>query len=242
MEDKPNYYALLPANIRYDERLNAQQKIMYSEITALSNVYGYCFASNKYFSKLYGCSSITISRWINTLKQYGYIRVEMDRNPENNNLLRKIYISEYVLNREIVNGKEVKENDKGGIVKNDNRGIIKNDDRGIVKNVKYNNIKNNNTSINRDIAEKKTFLDNVRLTDDELESLKTEFGEQKANKAIKELSLYKKSSGKQYNDDYATIKLWVIERIDTKEEKLSKVKSPNKMKDMDFDEYYDVGR
>lgn len=242
MEDKPNYYALLPANIRYDERLNAQQKIMYSEITALSNVYGYCFASNRYFSKLYGCSSITISRWINTLKQYGYIRVEMDRNPENNNLLRKIYISEYVLNREIVNGKEVKENDKGGIVKNDNRGIIKNDDKGIVKNVKHNNINNNTTSVIIEEQEKKIFFDNVRLTDIELESLKTEFGVEKTDKAIKDLSLYKKSSGKDYKDDFSTIKLWVMDRIIEKEEKLAKVKSPNKMKDMDFDEYYDVGR
>lgn len=79
MTDKPSYYSILTADVRYDERLknHADCKVLYSEITALSNKYGYCKASNKYFSELYGRPTPTISKWINLLKKLGYVKVEM---------------------------------------------------------------------------------------------------------------------------------------------------------------------
>ncbi len=52
--EDPNYWAILPANVRYDKELAANEKILYAEITALSNKYGFCFAKNKYFAELYG--------------------------------------------------------------------------------------------------------------------------------------------------------------------------------------------
>lgn len=75
----PSYYSILTADIRYDPRLknHADCKVLYSEITALSNKYGYCSASNKYFSKLYDRPVPTISKWINILKDLGYLKVEM---------------------------------------------------------------------------------------------------------------------------------------------------------------------
>lgn len=72
--EHPNYYSILPANVRYDKRLgkpNAQ--ILYSEITALSNKDGYCHASNGYFAKLYNVSNVTISRWLALLIDCGYL-------------------------------------------------------------------------------------------------------------------------------------------------------------------------
>ena len=56
MEEKntPNYFGILPANVRYDKRLKPMEKILYTEITALSNAKGYCYATNSYFAKLYG--------------------------------------------------------------------------------------------------------------------------------------------------------------------------------------------
>ena len=72
-EEKKSYYAIIPANVRYDESLPPNAKLLYGEITALCNAEGYCWASNKYFAELYGVSIISVSKWINALAKRGYI-------------------------------------------------------------------------------------------------------------------------------------------------------------------------
>ena len=73
--EQPNYYAIIPASIRYDSNLNNGEKILYGEITALSNKTGVCYASNNYFARLYNVHPSTISRWISNLKKNNYIDV-----------------------------------------------------------------------------------------------------------------------------------------------------------------------
>lgn len=75
--EQPSYYSILTANVRYDKTLKANEKLLFSEITALSNKNGYCHARNKYFADLYGVSKISVSNWINHLKACGYLKVEM---------------------------------------------------------------------------------------------------------------------------------------------------------------------
>lgn len=77
--EQPNYYAIIPANVRYDNDLKANEKLMYGEITSLSNKHGYCNASNKYFANLYGKDIDTVSDWINNLKKKGYVKIEVLR-------------------------------------------------------------------------------------------------------------------------------------------------------------------
>lgn len=74
-EEKPNYYAIIPADIRYDNDLKPNEKLLYGEITALSNKTGECVASNKYFSELYDVSQRAVAIWINHLKEKKYILV-----------------------------------------------------------------------------------------------------------------------------------------------------------------------
>ena len=71
------YYAIIPANVRYDDDLTPNSKLLYGEITALCNEKGYCWASNEYFSKLYGVSKTSISNWISQLRNKGYITCEI---------------------------------------------------------------------------------------------------------------------------------------------------------------------
>lgn len=75
--EQPNYYSILTANVRYDNNLKANEKLLFSEITALSNKYGYCTASNKYFSNLFQADERSIRRWISNLKQHGYIKMNL---------------------------------------------------------------------------------------------------------------------------------------------------------------------
>lgn len=70
---KRSYYAIIPANVRYDKNLKANSKLLYGEITALCNEKGYCWASNSYFAELYGVSKKSISLWIKELIERNYI-------------------------------------------------------------------------------------------------------------------------------------------------------------------------
>ena len=78
MMDKPAYYVIVPASVRYDKKLTANAKLLYGEITALCNKEGYCWASNSYFANLYGVSKNSISSWINDLRDAGHISVQMN--------------------------------------------------------------------------------------------------------------------------------------------------------------------
>lgn len=72
-----SYYAIIPASVRYDKDLTPNAKLLYGELTALSNEKGYCWASNAYFSELYGVSKKTVSNWITSLDEKGFIKSEM---------------------------------------------------------------------------------------------------------------------------------------------------------------------
>jgi len=73
MSENVSYYAIIPAEVRYDKDLPPNAKLLYGEITALCNKEGYCFASNEYFANLYGVSKRSVTGWLIALKEKGYI-------------------------------------------------------------------------------------------------------------------------------------------------------------------------
>ena len=76
--ETPNYYAIIPANVRYCDDVCPSAKLLYGEITALSNANGYCYAGNRYFADLYKLKRLqTISDWIKQLEKNGFISVEL---------------------------------------------------------------------------------------------------------------------------------------------------------------------
>lgn len=128
-ENYPAYYGILTANIRYSKKLSMSEKVMFTEITALSNANGYCSARNKYFAELYEKSEKTISLWLKNLKDCGFIRIEYKRRGAEV-ISRKIYPTpEHELQK-------------------CNSTDYKNVNRTDYKNVKENNTSINNTSIN----------------------------------------------------------------------------------------------
>ena len=92
-DNKVNYYAIIPATIRYSKELKPAEKLLYGEITALTNIKGYCYASNRYFANLYNVTLHTVSQWISHLEKLQYVTIEMIR--DNNKVIkeRRIYIN-----------------------------------------------------------------------------------------------------------------------------------------------------
>lgn len=86
--DKPGYWAVIPAGVRYDPELPPSAKLLYAEISSLTDAAGYCFASNAYFERLYDLSERTIIRLLRTLERRGWIRTEENTGGK---ATRKIY-------------------------------------------------------------------------------------------------------------------------------------------------------
>ena len=71
---KPNYYAVIPAEVRYSKKLTPNSKLLYAEITALCNMNGKCTASTQYFCSLYEVSRVSIQKWLKVLEDNNYIK------------------------------------------------------------------------------------------------------------------------------------------------------------------------
>lgn len=120
MNEQPSYYSILTANVRYDKRLKANEKLLFSEITALSNKNGYCTAKNSYFARLYDVAVETVSRWVSHLVKYGYLKREEIRDNKTNEIIeRKLYP---ITNPKIEDDNE-RFSDTGGIDKKINTPI-----------------------------------------------------------------------------------------------------------------------
>ena len=176
MEDKPNYYSIIPATVRYDKELKANEKLLYGEITSLCNDKGYCWASNKYFSELYNVSTRSITEWVSNLESKNYISIRYDKD-------NKRYIS--ILDT---------------LWKKTSRPIEENFYTPIEENFYHNNINNNN--INNNITIYDYYEDKIgQLSPNQYElfnDLLDKVGEDKVKEAI-DISI---GSGNKVNLNY----------------------------------------
>jgi DNA-binding PadR family transcriptional regulator len=179
--EKPNYYAVIPANVRYDENLKLGEKMMFGEITSLANKTGVCYASNNYFANLYKVTPQAISKWIKALEKNNYITISYEK--EGKLTTRRIV---KIVQSEVSTGIDTINSSLEGYQQE---------------------IKENNTSINnKENIYKRKYgeFENVLLSDTEYEKLK----QQNLLNYIDTLSLYLKSKGKKYKNHYATILSW----------------------------------
>lgn len=74
--DRDGNYVIIPADVRYNENLSMNAKILYGSIHPLCRNQNQCWAKNEYFAKLYNVSEVSISKWINSLVEEGFIVAE----------------------------------------------------------------------------------------------------------------------------------------------------------------------
>lgn len=153
MKQKPNYFAILTSDVRYDKNLSSSAKLLYAEITALSNKEGFCWASNGYFSELYDVNNSTVSLWIKNLAECGYIHLEY------------IYEGKQIIQRNIYPVVDTLKSDdtylknQKGVFEKSKEGIEK-IERGYLKNTKDNNTINNTS--NNIINKETEFPDSIK--------------------------------------------------------------------------------
>lgn len=140
MEDKPNYYAIIPAEVRYSPSINANEKLLYGEISALSNKYGYCIATNEYFSSLYNVSTRTITDWIKALEDATYLSSETEVKRYDDGTIKKI-------RKLYINHIENSQHDHIEVSRNNH----------IEENFSYNNTSNINNINKKEIYKEKRF-------------------------------------------------------------------------------------
>ncbi|WKU13009.1 helix-turn-helix domain-containing protein [Staphylococcus devriesei] len=223
MKEQPNYYSIIPAHVRYDKELKPMEIIMYGELTALSNKYGYSYASNNYFAELYNVHKKTVSTWISHLKEKGYIDTVVIRDENMTITERRIYITApYPLNH--------------------GEGYPQKNGEPIHKKTEENNTRENNTSINSDSDTSQIF----QLVSKELEMIQSPL---KVQELEDELNLIKgnkleittvainycKQNKKGINYLIKVLRNWNNEGVDTKEKAQAKIKPKNtKQQDNDF--------
>lgn len=128
--DKPGYWAVLPAEVRYDEGLKPNAKLLYAEISALANTTGYCWSTNEYFGTLFGLATSTISRLVSQLEERGYIQTEMATTDKGSE--RRIYAGIFQVRVR-----------RGGLAEKSNTPLAENSKGGLAEIGKQNNTSNN---------------------------------------------------------------------------------------------------
>ncbi len=100
-ENKIGYYAIIPATVLFNEKIKANEKLLYAVITVLSNKEGYCYASNAYLGRLLNAQPHTISKWVSHLKELGYLCLDIIKNDKGEIIQRRIYPNDtpYTINR-----------------------------------------------------------------------------------------------------------------------------------------------
>ena len=148
MNEKPNYYAVIPANVRYDKDLRPNEKLLYGEITALASKTGSCWANNEYFSILYDVKPNAVATWIRHLKEKDYIIVDYEYEKGTKEIKKRIISIGDIQKDTTSYPKEY-----GGGIQKDNRGGIQKGEDNNTSNI--NNTSNNNKKeIYKEICER----------------------------------------------------------------------------------------
>lgn len=197
-ENKKSYYAIIPAEVRYDEDLPPNAKLLYGEITSLCNEKGYCWATNQYFADLYHSSVSAVKKWVSALVKKGYISLELIYKEGTRQVLqRKLYINPSV-------------NFYTTPYKNLYDPSIKNNTTPSVKMYTDNNKVINNKSNNKKEVCKHKYgeYSHVLLSEKEYTHLIELYGEALQDH-IKILDEYIEMSGKSYKNHSLVIQKWV---------------------------------
>jgi len=89
LKELPNFYCVTPAFILFSRKLSSFDKNLYSAISSLTNLKGYCYATNSFFEFAFNCADRTIQRSISNLSNQGFISVDIIKSDETNQVIER---------------------------------------------------------------------------------------------------------------------------------------------------------
>ncbi len=92
-EKAKKHYLNINSDILTDDSIDDGTKLVYAEIIALSQLKGFCYASNRYFANKFSKSISTINRRLSKLEKAGYIKRDSIKNENNVVVERRIYVT-----------------------------------------------------------------------------------------------------------------------------------------------------
>ena len=193
-------FTIIPEALFCDSSIDGDQKILLSEIVALSRQNGYCYATNKHFAKRYGVNVSTISRWLSKLETQGFIQ---------RNVILKA-------NSKEVSERRIRLNEEKKNIAEFARWYLQEQDKGICENANYplctdSTGKNkflNNTCL-KNLKEPQQNTTNVFPSKKEAETLRDEFGKVRFEKCVYLFSVWKTEKGAHPASDFESLRKWL---------------------------------
>lgn len=144
-----NSYAVIKYEWFQDKELNYSMIIILGLLNSLCRRTKYCWATNKYIGEVINLNDANTSKYINKLKELGYIEIE-----QNKKVRLKDENGKYIYRQQRI----ITLTEKGlvKLEKDENQGFLKSSTHEVLENKKqiYNNIINNisNNNISKDIS------------------------------------------------------------------------------------------
>ncbi len=101
----PHFYSSslqFSENVRLDDRLTNNERMLLADIIDLVKKKGYCYATNAYLAKLHHVSTRTITRWLRKLRELFYITIEIIKSDKKEIIERRIRIIDEIEQKGIV--------------------------------------------------------------------------------------------------------------------------------------------
>ena len=190
-ENNKSYFAIIPADVRYDKELPMGARLLYGEFTALSNQKGYCYASNNYFAELYDVTPQAISKWIKLLEKKNYIKLDYIYNGKETKE-RHIYIQVSIPTKK----DDLKQEVSTGIDRV-STGI----DRGYQHRIKENNKYINNTP-NNTLGEEKNETQENKIQGNETQEITDPLKINQKDSEAEDETEYQKETGMNSDSQY----------------------------------------
>lgn len=213
----PGYYRNIPSHVCDDENLKDSEKLFYGLIASLTPKFGFCFASNAYLAQQSKCTIRQIQRMLGSLKELGYLIIEIEHENE-----RRIWLPEYYSQKEKLLTK-YKEELNQRFYTHDQTFIppmtkqTGGHDQMVIHNIITNikDLEKKATYVAKENAAAADFPKRVKkdppkveLTKEERQKLDVTYGKEAVEEKIESINDHMLSTGVRYKDYPATIRNW----------------------------------